>query len=142
MTAQTPIAPSANDAAASLAAADYAALTAQLGEYFDGLYHCDTARLARVFHPSALYACATEGSLLKLGMDEYFPVVEKRVSPASRNEPRRDRILSIEFAGPVTALARVECAIGPKLFTDLLTFVKLDGRWQIIAKVFHFDLQS
>lgn len=40
----------------------------------------------------------------------------------------------------MTALARVECAIGPKFFTDLLTFIKLDGRWQIIAKVFHYEL--
>lgn len=123
-------------------AADYAALVDQLRDYFDGLYFCDTKRLARVFHPAATYACATDGTLLKLGMDEYFPVVEKREPPASRNETRRDRIVSIEFAGPVTALARVECAIGPKFFTDLLTFIKLDGRWQIIAKVFHYDLME
>jgi Putative lumazine-binding len=111
-----------------------------LGVYFDGLYHSDTKRLGRVFHPKAIYACATEGKLLHLGMDEYFPIVDKRPSPASRNEVRRDRIVSIEFAGPVTAFARVECAIGPKFFTDLLTFVRIDGRWRIISKVFHFDI--
>lgn len=61
---------------------------------------------------------------------------------ASRSEPRRDRIVSIEFAGPVTALARVECTIAPKSSIDLLTLVKLDGRRQIIAKVFHYDLQE
>ncbi|MFN4311000.1 MAG: nuclear transport factor 2 family protein [Ferrovibrio sp.] len=113
-----------------------------LGIYFDGLYHSDTQRLRQAFHPKAVYACATDGSLLHLTMDEYFPVVDKRPSPASRNEPRRDRIVSIEFAGPVTAIARVECAIGPKFFTDLLTFICLDGRWQIISKVFHYDLQD
>lgn len=119
----------------------YDALTKVLSDYFDGLYRSDTAILRRVFHPQALYACATDGTLLRLGMDEYFPVVDKRPSPASRNEKRRDRILSIEFAGPVTALARVECSIGEKFFTDLLTFVLVDGRWQIIAKVFHYDLR-
>ena len=61
--------------------------------------------------------------------------------------PRRrgraaDRVVSIEFAGPVTAIARVECSIGPKHFVDLLTLVHVDGRWQIIAKVFHFDLEA
>lgn len=123
-------------------AAPLVAIEKVLQLYFDGLYHSDTARLGRVFHPKALYACATEGTLLHLGMQDYFPIVDKRPSPASRGEPRRDRIVSIEFAGPVTAFARVECAIGPKFFTDLLTLVHLDGRWQIIAKVFHFDLQS
>jgi hypothetical protein len=32
--------------------------------------------------------------------------------------------------------------IGPKHFTDLLTLVHVDGRWQIIAKVFHFELDT
>ena len=63
-----------------------------------------------------------------LTMGEYFPVVDRRPSPASRGEARRDRIVSIEFAGPVTAFARVECAIGPKFFTDLLTLIRVDGR--------------
>ncbi len=120
--------------------ADYAALAAVLTEYFDGLYYSDVGRLQRVFHPQATYNCATDGSLLQLDMPAYFAVVAKRESPASRNEPRRDRIVAIEFAGPVMALARVECAIGPKFFTDLLTFIFIDGRWQIIAKVFHYDL--
>ncbi len=109
--------------------------------YFDGIHHSDTALLRQVFHPKARYSCATEGALTHLSMEEYFPIVDKRPSPASRNEPRADRILSIEFAGPVTAFAKLECAIGPKFFTDFLTFVHVDGRWQIIAKVFHFDLR-
>jgi len=115
-------------------------ITAMLSNYFDGLYHSDAAKLARVFHPTALYACATDGTLLRLNMDEYFPIVARRPSPASRGESRHDRIISIEFAGPVTAMARVECAIAPKFFTDLLTLVYLDDRWQIISKIFHYEL--
>lgn len=122
--------------------ARYAEIVDALTLYFDGLYHSDASKLAEIFHPLAIYACASEGSLTHLTMDAYLPVVERRPSPASRIEPRRDRILSVEFAGPVTALARVECAIGPKSFTDLLSFVRLDGRWRIIAKVFHFDIAA
>lgn len=119
----------------------YQDVSAAFADYFDGLYHSDTARLARVFHPQAHYACATEGHLTHLTMDQYFPIVDARPSPASRGETRADKIVSIEFAGPVTAFVRAECAIGPKHFTDLLTLVRLDGRWQIISKVFHFDLR-
>ena len=117
------------------------AIAAVLQQYFDGLHHSDTRILRRVFHPSALYACASDGTLLALRMDDYFGVVDRRASPASKGEARTDRIVSIELAGPVTALARVECSIAPKHFTDLLTLVRLDGRWQIIAKVFHFELE-
>lgn len=117
------------------------AVVGLLGRYFEGLHHSDTAILREVFHPAALYATATEGPLYTLDMASYFPIVDKRPSPASKGEPRTDRIVSIEFAGPVTAFARVECSIAPKRFTDLLTLVQVDGRWQILSKVFHFELQ-
>jgi hypothetical protein len=110
------------------------AISTVLQNYFDGLHHSDTQILRDVFHPAAIYACATDGTLLTLRMDEYFPIVDQRPSPASRGDERTDRIISIEFAGPVTALARVECSIKPKHFTDLLTLIFVDGRWQIISK--------
>ena len=120
---------------------EFAAVVEVLQHYFDGLYRSDTRILRQVFHPKALYATATDGTLLELDMDRYFPIVDGRPSPASRGEERADRILSIEFAGPVTALAKVQCAIGEKAFTDLLSLVYVAGRWQIIAKVFHYDLK-
>lgn len=119
-----------------------APVEATLQLYFDGLYHSDAERLARAFHRQAVYASATGGVLVRMTMAEYFPMVDARPSPASRDEPRTDRVVSIEFAGPVTAIARVECSIGSKHFVDLLTLVHVDGRWQIIAKVFHFDLEA
>ncbi len=121
---------------------NYAAVAETLSVYFDGLYNSDTAKLRQAFHPLAIYACATEGELLHMGMSDYFAVVDKRPSPASRGEARRDRIVSIEFAGPVTALAKVTCSIGPKDFTDLLSLVYVENKWRIISKVFHFDLRN
>lgn len=120
----------------------YGDVTAALADYFDGLHHSDTKRLARIFHPGALYACATEGALTRLTMEDYFPIVDQRPSPASRGEMRTDRIVAIEFAGPVTVLVRAECSIDRKQFTDLLSLVCLDGEWRIIAKVFHFDIRE
>ena len=114
-------------------------VSAALKPYFDGLYESDTRKLAQIFHPAAIYACATSGELLRLGMPEYFELVDKRPSPASRKEVRRDAIVSIEFAGPATAFVHARCAIGPRYFTDFLTLVHIDGRWQIISKVFHYE---
>jgi len=115
---------------------DFAAVTGVLGTYFDGLYYADEGKLAIAFHPKAIYATADEVPLLYRTMDEYFPVVAKRVSPASRDEPRRDVIESIEFAGENTAFARVRCSIGTKDFIDFLTLVRTDGTWRIMAKIF------
>ena len=115
---------------------DFAAVTGVLGTYFDGLYYADEDRLAIAFHPKAIYATADEVPMLYRTMEEYFPVVAKRVSPAARNEPRRDVIESIEFAGENTAFARVRCSIGAKDFIDFLTLVRTDGAWKIMAKIF------
>ena len=114
----------------------FAAVTSVLETYFDGLYHADTAKLTVVFHPRAIYATADETPLLYRTMDEYFPLVAKRVSPASRDEPRRDVIEAIEFAGENTAFARVRCSIGTKDFVDFLTLVQTECAWRIMAKVF------
>ena len=70
---------------------DTEARTAQVAEvlltYLDGLYHSDTARLAAVFHPAAVYATATGGELLHLTMDEYLRSSSsgRRPPPAARS---------------------------------------------------------
>jgi hypothetical protein len=125
-----------------MSAPDFAGVAGVLGLYFDGLYHSDTKRLAQVFHPKAQYVSVTDGTLLYCDMAEYFPVVDARPSPASRNEKRRDEIVSVEFAGPVTARAVVRCAIGSRNFIDFLTLIRLDGRWQVMSKVFHYEEEA
>lgn len=112
------------------------ALQGVISDYFDALYHCDTELLQQVFHPRAIYATADETPLLHRTMAEYVPVVAARQSPASRGEERRDAIDEIQLAGDNTAFARVRCRIGKNEFTDFLTFVRDEGRWQIMAKIF------
>lgn len=118
---------------------DFDAVAAVIDVYFDGLYESDTRRLRRAFHRQAIYVSPTGGEFLYRDMETYFAVVDKRPSPKSKGEVRRDSIRSIEFAGPDMARAVVHCAIGDKYFTDYLTFVRADGEWRIMAKVFHHD---
>ena len=111
-------------------------ISAVLADYFDALYFCDVEKLQRAFHPKAIYATADESPLLHRTMEEYVPVVAARQSPASRGETRRDHIDAIDLAGENTAVARVRCSIGPRDFVDILTLVRTEGAWRIIAKVF------
>ncbi len=108
--------------------------------YLDGLYHSDTQLLRNALHPGARYVCATADTLIDLSMEEYFPIVDERPSPAGNNQRRADEIVSIEFAGPKTAAATLRCVVGERHFTDFLTLVLVDGRWQVISKVFHYDV--
>ena len=68
---------------------------------------------------------------------DWFKMVESRKSAKDSGSERRDRIVSIDFSGPGTAFAKVECQIPPRYFTDYLTLLKADGRWQVISKSFH-----
>jgi len=117
-------------------------IQAVLSVYFDALYYCDEERLSRSFHPKAIYATADETPFLHRTMDEYFPVVTARQSPASRNEPRRDFVDAIEFAGENTARARVRTTIAGRDFVDFLTFVRADCEWRIMSKIFQIQQQD
>lgn len=118
--------------------ADRAAIVALMRTYFDGLYHSDSKRLREVLHPRALYATASDGSLLVRTMDDYWSVVDARPSPAS-DRPINDRIISIVLHGPVTALVTATCSMLSRDYVDVLTLLKVEGRWWIFSKVFHYD---
>lgn len=121
---------------------EYFAIVDLLKRYYDALYRCDIALLATVFHASAQYFTASSGELLHLDMHSYFPIVEQRIPPESSGEPYTFSIDSIEFAGAVTAIARMRCSMLAKDFIDLLTLIKLEGEWKIIAKVFHYTIHA
>jgi Putative lumazine-binding len=111
---------------------------AVIEKYFDALYHGDTALFREVLHPRVQLFSATDGELVNLTLEPYMELVSGRPSPASRNDRREDEVLSVEIASPTTAHARVKDMYLPKKFTDELSFIKIDGKWRIIAKIWHF----
>lgn len=119
-----------------------AEIEAALQLYFDGLYEGDVDKLARVFHPSAVLSSATDGSLAQMTCAEYLDLVRSRPSPKSRNAPRVDKVLSIDTSGPNAAVAKVECAVHPRYFTDFNTFAKVDGTWRIVSKIYHYTVKE
>lgn len=107
-----------------------------IGYYFDGLYEGDTEKLARVFSPKASLFIESEGALTALPVPEWFERVASRASPASRNAKRDDRILMIDRVGPVNAIAKISCMVDPVAYTDYLSLIKFEDRWQIVAKAY------
>lgn len=110
--------------------------------YLDALYCGDVDGFRSVFHPRAQLYSATEGKLVNLTLDAYMDLVSGRPSPEEKGDIRQDEIVSIVAASPTTAHARLKNVYLPKRFVDDLTFVLIDGRWQIVSKVWHFEIQS
>ena len=121
---------------------EYPAVAQALGTYYDGLYHGDTAMLRQIFHPDARYVTVSNGELLHLDMKEYLPKVEARESSASIGEPYGYTLESIEFAGAMTASVRMRSSMLGKHFIDFLSLIRVDDKWRIISKVFHYETQE
>ncbi len=115
---------------------DRAAIEAVVQTYLDGLYEGDVAKLAAAFHPTSSLTYEENGSLTPLPRDQWLEAVRARPSPQSRGLPRHDRILQIDQASPNTAFVKLNCAIPPRFFTDYLSLLKVEGRWQVAQKVF------
>ncbi|MBK9385579.1 MAG: nuclear transport factor 2 family protein [Planctomycetes bacterium] len=115
----------------------YAELAERMERYFEAFHHSDAGKLAQLFHPRALYAFADGEALQHLDMATYLPIVAARPAPALRGENSDARVLSIELAGERTALVKAACRMNGKRYLDFLSFLRIEGRWQIVAKVFH-----
>ena len=117
---------------------DYAGIEAALILYFDGFYNGDVASLKKIFHPFCHLYCATHTPMTDSDMEMVYGRVGNRNVPAERGDLREDGIISIDQSGPECAYAKVYIALGNQMFTDYLTLVNVDGRWQIITKTFTY----
>jgi hypothetical protein len=111
--------------------------------YLDGLHEGDADRVASAFHPtSALTSVTDAGELVITPRDVWLDNVRTRPSPTHRGLPRHDEVLSIDLVSPTMAYVKLKCAIPPRFFTDQLSLLKIDGRWQIAQKVFITEMRE
>ena len=110
--------------------------------YLDGLYDGDADKLASVFHETSALTYEQDGKLIALPREQWLKGVRERPSPSAKGLPRDDAILSVDQAGPTTALVKVRCQIPPRFFTDYLSLLKIDGRWMVVQKVFATEVKS
>jgi hypothetical protein len=109
--------------------------------YLDGLYDGDTAKLAQAFHPTSALTSSDNGQVKIVPRDAWLEVVKNRPSPRSQGLARHDEIVTIDVTDDRTALVKLRCAIPPRFFTDYLSLLKIDGRWQVAQKVFTTEVR-
>lgn len=111
------------------------AIEAMLGEYFDVMYTQDMDKFDRVFHKEVVLYSAQTGELNKRPYDVYRDAVVNRESPESKGEVRKDTILLIDEISETAAMAKVQLQMFGGIMQDYLTLIHIDGRWQIISKI-------
>ncbi len=104
--------------------------------YFDAAYAMDAESFATIFDPAALVTRRGEGdSVVVTPIAAWLDVVRSLTSPRDSGGARADQILSIAMTRDM-ALLKLRLRIPPREVTDLLSCFYLNGRWQIVQKVF------
>jgi hypothetical protein len=110
--------------------------------YLDGLYESDADKIGSAFHPTSALTSVSNGELVITPRDTWLDNIRARPSPKQRGLTRHDRVLSIDLISPTMAYVKLNCAIPPRFFTDQLSLLKIEGRWQIVQKVFTTELRD
>lgn len=114
---------------------DYNAVLEAAHNYVEGLRTGDADTVAKAFHKEAImYGLAGGKTLLGGPIGTLYDFVRRNGSA-----PEIKTHMDVLAITPTTAVVRIDMekdAIGAD-YNDYITFIKLDGRWQAIAKVFH-----
>jgi hypothetical protein len=114
------------------------AIRATLQDYFDGLYRMDEAKLRSAFHPGASLFGHLRGTFTHSSLDQWIGRISAQPVPAQTGEAFEGTVVSVDVTGDA-ALAKVSELYRGLRFTDYLSLILVDGRWAIVAKVYHHN---
>ena len=119
-----------------------AALLAAVERYLDLMFDNDVSRFDEVFAQSAQLHGLRDGELRLLPAQDYKEALASRPSPKSKNAPRQQEVLLVDFASPTQALVKVRVRINAILYVDYLSYHRVDGDWLITSKAFHVENEN
>lgn len=103
--------------------------------YFDAAYEMDADRFASIFHHSAsVTKVGDDGNVSVTPLEKWLAGVRNMKAPKQRGLQRHDEILSLEVVREIATL-KLRFEIPPRLLTDILSCLWVDGTWTIVQKV-------
>jgi hypothetical protein len=119
--------------------ATYHSLLDAVERYFDLMFDSDVSRFGQVFAPSAQLHGMRDGNLRLLPAQDYKNALASGPSPKSKNAPRQQEILLVDFASSTQAIVKVRVRIDTLLYLDYLSYHHIAGAWLITAKSFQVE---
>jgi Putative lumazine-binding len=114
-------------------------LLAAVDRYFDLMFDNDVSRFGEVFAPSAQLHGLRDDQLRLIPAPDYKGALASRASPKSKNAPRWQEVLLVDFASPTQAMVKVRVRIDTTQYLDYLSYHRVDDAWLITAKSFHVE---
>lgn len=103
--------------------------------YFDAAYAMDADKFASLFHPSSsVTKIGEDGDVTVTPIASWLASVRNLKSPKQQGFERDDRILSVDVENELAVL-KVKLQVPPRVFTDMLSCLKVRGTWTIVQKV-------
>ncbi len=112
------------------------AVRAAIEHYFQGHATGEGSHFEQVFHPESKLMWMRDGAFNTRTSAEY--IGGARGVPADDEADRKRRITDIDITGDA-AVVRLELDYPGALITDYMSMLKIDGRWQIVNKIFHVE---
>jgi hypothetical protein len=107
--------------------------------YFDLMFDNDVSRFDQVFISSAQLHGLRDGHLRLLPAQDYRNALASGPSPKSKNAPRQQEVLLVDFASSTQAVVKVRVRIDAVQYLDYLSYHCINGSWLITAKSFHIE---
>ena len=114
-------------------------LLSAVSTYLDAIYFCDVEKLDAVFHSAASLFDADDGKIFVDPIASFRADVASRPAPAGRGQKRVEDILCIDWLSPISATVKLRLQAHENVFVDHLAFVKSEGEWKIVSKVWHLE---
>jgi len=105
-------------------------------DYINSAYESDGAMTRKIFDDDARVTGHINGKLIRQTKEDWATFVEKNIpSPEEQGKSKSYEILMVEV-GEETAVVKVKSEYINILFTDTLSFLRIDNEWKIYNKVF------
>lgn len=103
--------------------------------YFNGTYQGDAEQLKRAFHPDAHITGLLNGEFFDWTLLEFTERITKEESAQAKDEKYDKEILLIDKTKDA-AMVKARVAVGPYIFVDYITLLKINDHWIIRNKSF------
>jgi len=122
-------------------AKDLEMISQTVEDYFQGMYHSDTDRLAKAFHSDSFLTGYYQGNFSRFSVGDWLEMVKQTPPPADQGEAYDMKIVSTDITENV-AVVKVRDLYMGLWFTDYLTLINVEDSWKIINKTFHHEPKS
>lgn len=117
-----------------------AAVRETLQHYLNGHVTGSPDEFRQAFHPRANLYFIRDGQFTERTSADYIAGA-KGGGPAPDEAQRKRRIERVEVSG-TAAIAKIVLDYPDVVLTDYMSLLKVDGRWQIVSKIFHGERKA